>query len=787
MRKQFYPARGISLFTDRQSVKNSASLQSFTFAKKIYQSLCFIFSPFLILSGLAINGFAQAPIVLDRCDFPYIDPQDANGSGVGGRDSLIYTEYFQEDSLLKSFHVDVNAFGGQQVDRTSVYAILPDSSLQLLGSLAFGNCPECVTGFALVENGVLQVQDVPDRATMDRYIQSFNQPPFKLTNNLQTLRGVGRISGRIPFCAIGWQVQYSVYSAPGMTSTEFSTYILCPKVEAQCPIVKTGKLDCQKDSIYLTAPIPQTCFSTNTKIRWYNNKGWSANTANAQLSATGNLGMFYLSVEDGGCVKTDSILVDSPPFLENVADQKFCQNATVTLASVGGFGHFWVNPDGMKLNDSILIIPNIKVNQSGAYVLHAFNVQNCEATDTVHVTVQVPPSPIITFVKPCLGDTLKINVLNDSIFATLNWLTPNGTPFNPPFIANFQATDAGNYTLIAKDSLGCEIQKDTLINGSAPPNLTFDIIESCDTSKVLLLPENYNYAWENGVRGNIFKTNTGGKYRVTVTDSIGCASITEIDIPQPDGPNVTLKVEQPFCPGDYGTIEVIAEDADRALIFSKDGGLNYSLSSKFEKLAYGKYNIAIQDDVGCIQRFEREILTPDTVGVSLNIDSLEVRPNTLVILTGETEGSIRLYQWVPQGIDTGTPFTAFTANQDLNVRLIVEDQRGCRATAGFFLRIVLGEIYAPDAFSPNADGQNDYFTLFSDNLSGEIMESLYIFDRWGNLLFAIQDTNLNDPKLGWDGTYKGKPMNPGVYTYQAIIRFGNGVRKLKRGDVTLVR
>ncbi|MDX1942952.1 MAG: gliding motility-associated C-terminal domain-containing protein [Saprospiraceae bacterium] len=733
------------------------------------------------------NCAQPAVIRLDNCGVSYFDPQNANVSSTPQRDSMVFTEYFMEDSLLKAFYVDINAFGGQQVDRTKVFALMPDSSKLLLGELAFGNCTDCVEGFTLVENSVMQVQGVTTRQEMDMWLQGFAQPAFRLTNNLQTLRGVGRISGRIPFCAIGWQVEYSVFNTPNNSSTEFSTHILCTEAIANCPIITDATLDCQKDSLHLQAIIPSECFSNQASIRWDNKNGFTSDSQNPSLQLSGNLGMYYLQVEDAGCIREDSVLVENPPFTTAGEDMEVCQGESVKLTGNGGFGHFWEAPDGTLLNDSILNFANTLADQGGIYILHAFNDANCEDTDTLQLTVHVPPDPEVSFQAPCLGDSLILNILNDTLFSQIIWTHPRGMPLNPAIIEDFQVSDAGNYILIASDTFGCEIQKTVEINGNEPPELQFNIEESCDSSRVFFSPESFDYQWNDGSNGNRFSTAIGGIFQVTVTDPAGCSSVTEVELPHPDGPEIELEITQPFCSGDLGAIEIITDNPDRPIIFSIDGGATYSFEKRYKNLPYGKYLVIVQDDLGCISEHSVSIAKPDSMGVSLNLDSLEVRPGVPIRLKASTVGDIQLYQWLPKEIDSGNAVTEFEAVDNLNVRLIVEDARGCRASDGFFLRIVLGDIYAPNAFSPNNDGMNDRFTLFSDNGSGEIIESLQVFNRWGVQLFETKEIALNEEQLGWDGKYRGKPANPGVYVYQALVRFGNGTRKLYSGDVTLIR
>jgi hypothetical protein len=45
----------------------------------------------------------------------------------------------------------------------------------------------------------------------------------------------------------------------------------------------------------------------------------------------------------------------------------------------------------------------------------------------------------------------------------------------------------------------------------------------------------------------------------------------------------------------------------------------------------------------------------------------------------------------------------------------------------------------------------------------------------------------NDRKVGWDGTFKGKPLPMDVYAYVLAADFTTGEAVLKKGDITLIR
>jgi len=113
---------------------------------------------------------------------------------------------------------------------------------------------------------------------------------------------------------------------------------------------------------------------------------------------------------------------------------------------------------------------------------------------------------------------------------------------------------------------------------------------------------------------------------------------------------------------------------------------------------------------------------------------------------------------------------------------------GCEASDS--LRITVADarsVFIPNVFSPNSDGQNDYFTVFGSALSIEAVERLAVYDRWGELVFEQNNLLPNNPSVGWDGTFRGKTLVPGVYVYVAQIRFLDGQMVEYAGDITLIR
>ncbi len=90
------------------------------------------------------------------------------------------------------------------------------------------------------------------------------------------------------------------------------------------------------------------------------------------------------------------------------------------------------------------------------------------------------------------------------------------------------------------------------------------------------------------------------------------------------------------------------------------------------------------------------------------------------------------------------------------------------------------QVFLPKAFTPNRDGLNDTYGISNPFVIGQLL-SFEIFDRWGNTVFSTAD-----PLARWDGSYNGKPVNPGVFLYK--VRFVcEGQELVHTGSVTVLR
>lgn len=91
-------------------------------------------------------------------------------------------------------------------------------------------------------------------------------------------------------------------------------------------------------------------------------------------------------------------------------------------------------------------------------------------------------------------------------------------------------------------------------------------------------------------------------------------------------------------------------------------------------------------------------------------------------------------------------------------------------------------VIIPSAFSPNGVGLeiNNVFSILVNEKVSYV--DFFIYDRWGELIFESENAYFS-----WDGTFRGKNCMPGIYAYQAIIIYDDGNKKIKTGNITLIR
>ncbi len=118
------------------------------------------------------------------------------------------------------------------------------------------------------------------------------------------------------------------------------------------------------------------------------------------------------------------------------------------------------------------------------------------------------------------------------------------------------------------------------------------------------------------------------------------------------------------------------------------------------------------------------------------------------------------------------------------VTLYASNANGCIDSITF--DIIIDDIvtaYIPNSFSPNGDGVNDVFSIYSNGIAPEKFEML-VFDRWGNKIFTSRDIT-----VGWKGSVNntGEICKEDVYVYRFNYQDFKGRKHKAIGHVTIVK
>ncbi len=298
----------------------------------------------------------------------------------------------------------------------------------------------------------------------------------------------------------------------------------------------------------------------------------------------------------------------------------------------------------------------------------------------------------------------------------------------------------------------------------------------------------YQYQWSNS--SSTTGTATGlcaGNHSVTVTDVNGCYGVSQFTLADPPPLESTASSHNAPCAEvciGKGFVNATGGTPPYQYLWNDPQAQQ---TNPAVNLCPGTYSVTITDSKGC--ETTDQILVEDSsiyINLIVNASKDTVFEGQNVQLTATWLGSGYTYQWMPStwlsnphiSNPVATPFGTII------YVVVVHDKWGCVFTDSVeitVLEVFCEEpfIFVPNAFTPNGDNVNDILYVYSI-----YAEEIYfaIFNRWGEKVF--ETTN---KEKGWDGTYKGKEADPGVFDYFLEVRCFNKVQFRKKGNITLIR
>jgi gliding motility-associated-like protein len=295
----------------------------------------------------------------------------------------------------------------------------------------------------------------------------------------------------------------------------------------------------------------------------------------------------------------------------------------------------------------------------------------------------------------------------------------------------------------------------------------------------------YSYIWNTGENTQTITNLCAGFYTVTITDSNGCETPGQYTLPEPPPLLAESMVTHIPCEeACIGKINLIVNGGTAPYNYLWS---NAQTGNSAVGLCQGDYQVTVTDINNCQAIHSATVNVNyiyDNISVWADDDTLWENQSTYLHATSIPGVS---YTWTPPQWLNDPALNSPQASPPPGTywyTVILDDGNGCIYIDS--VRIIVLDvfcydpyIYIPNAFSPDGDGYNDVLSVRGIYI--EEME-LLIFDRWGNLVFETKDQN-----FGWDGTYKGKKLDPAVFAYYLKIICYNEVVYTKKGNITLIR
>ncbi|WP_421949294.1 gliding motility-associated C-terminal domain-containing protein [Phaeodactylibacter xiamenensis] len=272
----------------------------------------------------------------------------------------------------------------------------------------------------------------------------------------------------------------------------------------------------------------------------------------------------------------------------------------------------------------------------------------------------------------------------------------------------------------------------------------------------------------------------------------GCDSvITNIELTF-NLPEAELELTDPDCPDSTGHWSISRLSGGLPPYTYAIDGINFEIAEGLPlrgPIVPGNYVLILRDALGCEaqQPFEIQAMPPLTLDLG---GEIEVRQGDTLTLTPELNFIPDSLIWSPAELldCTGCLNPTLIPVNSTTITLRALMDAGCEVKDAVLIQVDKRvPVYAPNAFSPNGDNKNDYFTLFAKPNQVMEIDFLSIYDRWGNQVFEAKSFPVNEENLGWDGTSRGQLLNSGVYVYMAEVTLIDGRKLQMEGEVHLMR
>ncbi len=526
---------------------------------------------------------------------------------------------------------------------------------------------------------------------------------------------------------------------------------------------------------------------------------WSAGGQTTQTVSGLSAGVYTVKITDvNGCTQTATVNITGAPGPGagiSTSTNPTCfgfNNGSATVTATGGSGSYtyaWAPNGGTGATGTSL--------SAGTYTVTVTDNNGCTSTATVTLT---QPAAVV----PGVTNTSNVSC-NGGSNGVITLTTGGGTGSytyawsNGQTNANATGLSAGNYSVTVTDANGCTGTASAAITEPTALTVTANGINACSnataTSNAAGGTPNYNYAWNNGQTTANATGLTTGTYTLVVTDANGCTASDTAIINVSPPPIVTFTADDtagcaPLCVNLTCTsVNIATYTWDFG-----DGSANGSgspVNHCYKNPGTYSVTLTVKDNNGCTATLVKNnyiSVFPNVLAAFSAAPQPTTILNPIITFTDLSTGGANTWSWT--FFDDGATSTlqnpkhTYKDSGCFNVELIANNIYNCPDTTKEQI-CILGdyELFAPNAFTPDGSGLNDVWNVRGIGIDPNHFK-LWIFDRWGNLIFETSDLF-----QGWNGHANGgrEIAQQDVYVWKVATRDFQGGKHQYIGHVSLVR
>ncbi|MDI9339561.1 MAG: PKD domain-containing protein [Sediminibacterium sp.] len=450
--------------------------------------------------------------------------------------------------------------------------------------------------------------------------------------------------------------------------------------------------------------------------------------------------------------------------------------------------------------------PNHTYTASGTYTITLNAVNNFGCSDAISkpVNILIFNPGVVSGATVCQGIPAGLNASGGTSYS---W-SPSASLNNPSVAnpnVNSNALNVGNtifsvQIINTSNGFNCSRTLTTQVNVLPTPTANFGFsINPCgggiqfnDASQANIT----NWLWSYGsstvsTQNFYYFFNAGytGTVGLEVTNSDGCkhSIVKPVSVPVP--PPVSISSSTNICLG-KGTS--LSASGGTAYAWSPPAGLDVTyISNPYATPSITTVYSVVISTTNSIGQPCNLVLTTTVNVTQLSMFPISAVANPVVVSGGSPTtltylGSPGAFvTWLPPGSTTpasGYTVTAYPTQP--TTYTAVANSGPCSEQAKVYVEAYTAgcideDTFVPNTFTPNGDGNNDVLYV-----RGVKVTELYfaVYNRWGELVFETNDKN-----SGWNGLYKGRPADVGVFGWYLKVKCINGEEAFKKGNVTLIR